>query len=251
MKCAMSKLIYRIVFVTIAIGLGCAGGVADAQNPSTAIRVLDASGVEGIGGVVLLVNPGDARKSEAFVTNGRGEAITHDLQCEICIISAFDPRGLFASRTTEFSSSSSSFSLVMQLRPVVDTVGDPKAVSLELVMSDSKGELLAQQNVVIRPTVVTLENNRLSVQRTDSGGHLKTQLRAGDYTIGVLTGDVTSDVRFEITTEKEQCSGSTVTCIVASPQSARHLKPVRLQLPSTGQGVPPHESGHADPPKPQ
>jgi hypothetical protein len=245
----MNKLIYGFFSLMIAMGIGCAGDVALAQNPSTAIRVLDATGVEGIAGVVLLVNPGDARKSQAFVTNAQGEAITRDLRCEICTISAFDPRGLFASRTTEFSSSSSSFNLVMQLRPLIDTVGDPKAVSIELVISDSKGESLAQHTVVIRPTVMTLENNRLSIQKTDSAGHLKAQLRTGDYTVGVLTGDAISDVRFEITAEKEQCSGGTVTCIVASPQSSRHMKPVSLQLPSTGTGTLLHESGHTDPPK--
>jgi len=246
----MNKLIYRLFLLAIAMGIGCAGNVARAQNPSTVIRVLDASGVEGIAGVVLLVNPGDARKSVAFVTNAQGEAITHDLQCEICTISAFDPRGLFASRTTEFSSSSSSVSLVMQLGPLIDTVGDPKAVSIELVINNSKGEPLAQKNVVIRPTVMTLENNRVSVQETDSTGHVNAQLRAGDYAVGVLNGDTASEVRFEIAPAKEQCSSGTTTCIVASPQS-RRPKPVSLQLPSTSLSNPIHEPGHADPLKPQ
>ncbi|HUY80765.1 MAG TPA: hypothetical protein VMU92_03495 [Acidobacteriaceae bacterium] len=247
----MNKLIYRLFSLAIAMGMGCAGGVAHAQNPSTVIRVLDASGVEGIAGVVLLVNPGDARKSVAFVTNAQGEAITHDLQCEICTISAFDPRGLFASRTTEFSSSSSSFSLVMQLRPLIDTVGDPKAVSIELVINDSKGEPLAQKNVVIRPTVMTLENNRVSVQKTDSTGHVNVQLRAGDYTVGVLNGGTASEVRFEIAPTKKLCSSGRTTCIVATPQSPHHMKPVSLQLPATNLSSLVHESGHADPSKPQ
>lgn len=247
----MNKLIYRLFSLTIAMGIVCAGDVAHAQNPSTVIRVLDASGVEGIAGVVLLVNPGDARKSVAFVTNAQGEATTHDLQCEVCTISAFDPRGLFASRTTEFSSSSPSLSLVMQLRPLIDTVGDPKAVSIELVIKDSKDEPLAQKNVVIRPTVMTLENNRTSVQRTDSTGHVNVQLRAGDYAVGVLNGDTASDVGFEIVPVKEQCSSGTATCIVATPQSSRHMKPVSLQLPSTSSSALVHESGHADSSKPQ
>ncbi|MGO9637243.1 MAG: hypothetical protein ACLPSO_04780 [Terracidiphilus sp.] len=247
----MNKLIYRLFSLTIAMGVGFAGDVAHAQNPSTVIRVLDASGVEGIAGVVLLINPGDARKSAAFVTNAQGEAITHDLQCEICTISAFDPRGLFASRTTEFSSSSSSLSLVMQLRPLIDTVGDPKAVSIELLINDSKGDPLAQQNVVIRPTMMTQENNRVSVQKTDSTGHVNAQLRAGGYVVGVLNGNTASEVGFEIAPVKGQCSSGTATCIVATPQSSRHMKPVSLQLPSTGISTLLHESGHADPPKPQ
>ena len=239
----MNKLVCKLFALTIAVAICCVGDVAHVQNRSTVIRVLDASSVEGVAGVVLLVNPGDARKSVAFVTNAQGEAITHDLQCEICMVSEFDPRGLFASRTTEFSSSSSTFSLVMQLRPLIDTVGDPKAVSIELVIHDSKGEPLAQHTLVIRPTVMTLENNRLSVQRTDSSGHVKAQLRAGDYTVGVLNGGAISDIQFEITTAKKQCSKGATTCIVASLQSSRHTKPVSLHLPSTSLSVPIPNSG--------
>jgi hypothetical protein len=220
--------------------MGCSGDVVQAQNPSTAIRVLDASGVEGIAGVILLVNPGDARKSEAFVTNAQGEAIPHDLHCEICTISAFDPRGLFANRTTEFSSSSSSFSLVMQLHPLIDTVGDSKAVSMELVINDSTGEPLTQHEVVIRPTVLTLENNRLSVQNTGPTGHVNVQLRAGDYTVATLNKDTASEARFEIMTAKEQCSSGTVTCIVASPRSSGRMKPISLQLSASNEPPKPH-----------
>src|SRR6185312_9429319 len=101
--------LYRLLTLPIVMGFLGAGHIASAQGPSNVIRVLDASGVEGIPGVVLLINPGDSRKSRALVTNTQGEAVTHDLHCGICTISAFDPRNLFASRTTEFSSSSSSF----------------------------------------------------------------------------------------------------------------------------------------------
>ena len=246
----MIKLYNRLISLMIVIGIGC-GGAAYAQTPSTVIKVRDASGVEGIAGVVLLVNPGNTQKSRAFVTNAQGEVITHDLQCEICTISAFDPRGLFDSRTTEFSSSSSSFSLVMQLRPLIDTVGDPKAVSLELLINDSKGEPLAQRTVVIRPTILTLENNRLSVQSTGSTGHVNVQLRKGDYTVGVLDGDTVSEARFEIATAKEQCTSGTATCIVSSPQSSLRPKLISLQLSSGSLGVLVHKSGHVDPSKPQ
>jgi hypothetical protein len=228
----MNKFSPWTLLLAVAMWTGGVGNLLYAQDSSTTIKVLDASGVEGISGVVLLINPGDARRSQALVTNAQGEATTHGLQCEICIVSAFDPHGLFAGRTTEFSSSSSSFSLVMQLRPLIDTVGDPKAVTIELVINNSTGEPLAQQNVVIRPAVMTLENNRVSVQKTDSGGHVDAQLRAGDYIVGVLNGNSASEVRFEIRAAKEQCSDRTATCIVATPQSPRHMKPVSLQLPA-------------------
>jgi hypothetical protein len=139
----------------------------------------------------------------------------------------------------------------MQLRPLIDVVGDPKAVSVELLINDSKGQPLTQHVVVIRPTVVTLENNRISVQNTSSTGHVNVQLRKGDYTVGALNGDILSEARFEIATAKEQCSSGTATCIVASPQSSRRMKPVSLQLSSGSLSTLIHESGHVDPSKPQ
>ncbi|HWB95469.1 MAG TPA: hypothetical protein VG672_02170 [Bryobacteraceae bacterium] len=228
----MNKLFYWIVSLAVVMGLGSASEWACAQSPSTLIKVLDASGVEGVAGVVLLVNPGDARTSEAFVTNARGEATANRLRCAICTISAFDPRGLFASRTAEFSSSSSSFSLVLQLRPLIDTVGDPKAVSMELVIHDPKGKPLAQQDVVIRPAVMTLEGNKVSLQRTDTTGRLTVHLRAGQYAVAAVTRDTASEARFEIVSSKGQCSEGAGTCVVALPQSSSRLKPLDLQLVS-------------------
>ncbi len=230
----MNKIICRVFSLMVVLGIWCANSAAYAQSPSTAIRVLDASGVEGVAGVVLLINPGDTRKSVAFVTNARGEAIANGLQCAICIISAFDPRGLFSSRTTEFSSSSPSFSFVMQLRPLIDTVGDPKAVSLELVIRDSKGEPVAQQVVVIRPNIVTFEKDQLSMQKTDAAGRISVQLRAGEYAVGILSGGVASEARFEIATAKKACVEGAGTCIVASPQSTHHPKAVDIQLSFVG-----------------
>jgi hypothetical protein len=229
----MNKLLCWTISLAVAMWIGCMGNVAHAQNTSTAIRVLDASGVEGISGVVLLINPGDARKSQALVTNAEGEAVTHGLQCEICTVTAFDLRGRFASRTTEFSSSSPSFSLVMQLRPLIDTVGDPKATSIELVIHDARGEPLSQKNVVVRPLVMGVENNeQLSVQRTDGRGRLAVQLRPGKYAVATLNGGSASEARFQLATAKEQCSVEAATCIVAWPQSSHHLKPVSLQVSS-------------------
>jgi hypothetical protein len=223
-----------ILFVAAAIVITGMSHIVLGQNPSTKIRVLDATGVEGIAGVILLVNPGDARKSEAFVTNTQGEASMHGLQCEICTISAFDPRGLFAGRTMEFSNSNTSFSFVMYTLPLIEKVGDPKAMSIELVIHDSKGEPFAQQNVVIRPRIITMENNNLlSVQRTDATGLVAAKLLAGNYIVGALNGNSASEARFEITTAKEECSERAGTCIVASPRYLSHIKPVSLQLFST------------------
>jgi hypothetical protein len=215
--------------LTAAICIGGMSSVAHGQNYATTIRVLDASGVEGISGVVLLLNPGDARKSQALVTDAQGEATTHGLQCDICTISAFDPRGLFANETTEFASSSPSLRLVMRTRPLIDTVGDPMAISLELVFHGPNREPIGQQKVVIRPLIMTMEDNRVSIPTTDQAGRLSIQLRAGAYVVATLNGASPSEVRFNVATAKEQCKTRTVSCIVAPP-STRYPKPVVLQL---------------------
>lgn len=229
----MNKVSPWTLLLAVAMWLGGIGGVLYAQDSSTVIRVLDASGVEGISGVVLLINPGDARRSQALVTNAQGEATTHGLQCEICVISAFDPQGLFVNQTTEFASSSPSLRLVMQTRPLIDTVGDPKAVSLELVIHGTNGEPIRQQHVAIRPLVVNMENNRVSILKTDQTGRLSIQLSAGDYVVAVLNEGGPSEARLKVATSKEQCSIGTSTCIVALP-SSRYPKPVALQFASVG-----------------
>ena len=106
----MNRLI-RIAFsLAIVWGIAFSGVVLSAQTSSTVIRVLDPSELEGIAGVILLINPGDNRESQALVTDTKGEATARNLNCAICTVTAFDPRGLFVSRTTEFSGSESSFS---------------------------------------------------------------------------------------------------------------------------------------------
>jgi len=229
----MSKVSSWALLLAVAIWLGGVDRVVYAQNSSTAIRVLNASGVEGISGVVLLINPGDARSSQALVTNAQGEAMAHGLHCEICVISALDPHGLFADQTTEFASSNPSFRLVMQTRPLIDTVGDPKAASLELVIHGTNGEPILRHDVAIRPLVMAMGNNRISILKTDQTGRLSIQLSAGDYVVAVLNEGGPSEARLKVATSKEQCSIGTAACIVAPP-SSRYTKPVTLQLASAG-----------------
>jgi hypothetical protein len=240
----MRKLIYQFVSLAIAIGTVCSGDVVHAQDSSTVIRVLAANGVEGIAGIVLLVNPGDTLKSQAFVTNTRGEAITRNLHCDICTVSAFDPQGLFFNRTTEFSSSRPSFSFVLHLRPVIDRFFDPQAVSIKLAIRDSKSDPLTQHDVAVRPTLTTLEDNRFAVQRTDAKGHLNVQLRTGEYTVAALNGETATEARFEIVNSGKKCSGGTVACIVWSSQSSRHNETAKLQLSLHEIEPPPQEFNH-------
>lgn len=230
--------------IRIALSLAVVGGIAvssfgsSAQTSSTVIRVLDPSELEGIAGVILLINPGAYRKSQALVTDTKGDATARDLNCAICTVTALDPRGLFVSRTTEFSASSHLFRLVLAIQPLIDIVGDPKAVSIDLAINDSKGQPLTRHDVVIRPTLLTLEeSNRLSVQGTGPTGHVNVRLRAGAYTVATLDKDSVSEAQFEISTAKGRCSSSTVTCIVASPRSSGRMKAISLEL-SSGNGQP-------------
>ena len=224
----------RVLLLAIVLGIAFNRSSA-AQTSSTVIKVLDPTELEGIAGVILLINPGDNRKSQALVTDAKGEAVASELNCVICTITAFDPHGLFVSRTTEFSGSSPRFRLVLAIQPLLDIVRDPKAVSMELVVHDSKGDPLAQQDVVIRPAVMTLEDNRVLVQRTDATGRLTVHLRASQYVVATVSGDAASEARFEIVTSKERCSDGAVTCVVALPQSPHRPKPLDLQLASAAQ----------------
>lgn len=231
----MDRLTQPLISLMIALGMFNAHHAAHAQEPFTIIKVLDGSGSSGVPypGVVLLVNPGNGRESQAFVTDAHGEAIVHGLQCDICMVSAFDPRNLSANRTTEFSSSRPSFSLVMSALPVVDYFFDPKAMRIELTIKDSKGEPLATHAVVIRPTLMVFvpssRDNVLALQKTDSNGHVQVGLRAGDYTVAALDGDTRSEARFEVAATKAQCSKEIGTCIVAShspqPYGRRYSRP--------------------------
>ena len=226
----MRQLMRRIVLSVILISTSVLNGSLSAQTSSTMIKVLDPSEVEGIPGVMLLINPGDRRKSLALVTDAKGEANTRDLNCVICTITAVDPHGSFVSRTTEFLGSSARFSLVLAIQPLLNIVGDPKAVSIEIAINDARGQPWVQHEVVIRPTVMTLENNRLSVQNTGPTGRVNVQLRAGNYTVATLTGDTISEAQFEIVTAKEQCSSGTATCRVVSPRASVRVKPISLRL---------------------
>jgi hypothetical protein len=247
----MSRLIRLAFSLSILAGIAFSSFALFAQTPSTVIRVLDPSELQGIAGVILLINPGDNRKSQALITDATGEAIAHDLNCVICAITAIDPRGLFVSRTTEFSGSSPHLRFVLAIRPLIDIVGDPRASPINIAINNSKGQPLVEHDVVIRPTVMTLENNRISIQKTGSDGRVILLLRAGDYTVGAMNGDVIAETRFEVVASKDRCPSATVTCIVASPQSSRRMKPISLQLSSSNLNSPEHESGHVDPSKPQ
>jgi hypothetical protein len=137
----------------------------------------------------LVVNPGDAVKSQAFVTDSEGRASVPRLSCGVCTITAQDPRGLFSSKTTEFDGQSSSVTLTLQVRPIVDTVGQPGSKTANVVVYGPAGSPLPRQRIVVRPRVMTLEQNWLYMLTTDSEGCITARLLPGEYDVAALLGD--------------------------------------------------------------
>lgn len=176
-------MIRHLLRHAIAFGIMSAGTAAWAQNRGPVLRVLDTTKVEGIAGVVLLVNSGGSHNSRAFITNSDGWV---SLPCDLCTVTALDPTGLFFSKTTEFDSRSSSIILTLQIRPNVDTVGNPGARNAAVAVYGGSGERLRNQPVIVRPTVMTFENNWSYRGSTDSRGVVSAQLRPGQYVVATL-----------------------------------------------------------------
>lgn len=179
----MNRRLLRHAFTAWIMSASLIGCVA---NAATLVRVIDGTGVEGIGGVVLLVNPGDQRKSQVFLTNADGHAYLPHLNCEICTITALDPRGVFFNKTTEFSGQSSSVTLTLQLRPVIDTVGCPHCIWVNIAVHGPADEPLLHQSILVRPSEMRLNSNGLYTETTDSKGQIKVQLTPGEYTVATL-----------------------------------------------------------------
>jgi hypothetical protein len=96
----------RFARALLPVALTCLGQTVSAQQPLIRVRVTTQSLVEGLAGIVLLVNPGRLLRSQAFVTDSNGVALIPRPDCEICTISAIDPRKLFEEKTTEFNRTS-------------------------------------------------------------------------------------------------------------------------------------------------
>ena len=213
MKRQIRNLFNHLVLVIWMVG---ACGTIRAQSHSTVVRIVNATGVEGIPGIILLVNPGRALNSQALITDEQGTVVVPNLKCEICIISALDPRGLFFSRTTEFSGQSPSLTIVLEARPIIDTIGDPSSILLEFAVRNPEGESLPEHKVTIRPALVTVEDNWFDLLTTDSRGHVKVRLRQGEYAIGALVERRAMEAKFRMITGNDKCGESEVRCIQAS-----------------------------------
>jgi hypothetical protein len=168
------------------------------------VRVLNPTGVEGIAGAVLLVNPGRSDQSIAAITDKGGNASIPTLDCEICTMTVADPTGLFGPSTTEFNGRSSSITLTLPLKPIIDVVRKPGSISCKLLVLGPGGAPLAKQQVVIRPNQLTLEVNWVSRAVTDMSGFVTADLVPGEYTLATLLGNEAFQHRFDVPKGKSQ-----------------------------------------------
>lgn len=192
------------------------------SQTGTHVRVLDASG-EAIGGIVLLVNPGETRKSRAYLTGANGEVFLPKLGCEICTVAALDPRGMFFNRTTEFNGKSRRLTLTLRLRPVIDTVGIPGVTSVEMTVLGSRA-ILPHQKVVVRPHDLTLRSNWVYTGSTDAQGRIRVELLPGKYDVGTLIRGGVWQGSFSIKSRRSHSAGKHSSILEPKPKVSIKLR---------------------------
>jgi hypothetical protein len=177
-----------------------------AENSPIVVRVLTTNKNEGIDGVVLLLNPGNTNKSKVFITDKNGVAYISGFNCSTCTVTAIDPRGMFFSATTEFDRRSSTITLIMEVRPIVDKVGEPGAMETEITIQDSGGIPLPKQDVIVRPREMTLtrESNWFYTDTTDSKGKIRAKLTPGEYTIARLVNGEVWEASFSVIVQRSK-----------------------------------------------
>ena len=210
----MARRLLRFAFAIWIMSTGISG---IAEDQVTAVRVLDKSEVEGLPGIVLLVNTGNAHQFQVFITDAHGMASMPHQDCSICTITALDPTELFFSKTTEFDGRSSSVTLVLEIRPNIDRIGYPGSIRTNIVAYGPNGELLPNHQVVIRPTAIMLDSNPDSTwiysETTDSKGRVNCELLPGEYIISTIIGEKPWEATFHIAKSKIKCPARARHCI--------------------------------------
>jgi hypothetical protein len=190
--------------------------IGHAEDAATLVRVLDVTEVEGVAGVVLIVNPGSALRSRAFITDAGGQASVPHPNCSICTITALDPTGSFFDKTVEFDGRSKSIRLILRLRPVIDRVFDPGAIRVKVAVYGPSGEPLPNQSIVVRPAVMTLDANWFIPGATDPNGLVTIELPPGEYTVATLLGEKPWEAPLRIAESNSKCAKKAQKCIDSS-----------------------------------
>jgi len=172
---------------------------------------------EPLPGIVLLVNPGSILDSKAFITDVKGQASIPHMDCKICTISAFDTRHLFYDKTSEFDGRSTSVTLLLRIRPVIDRIGIPGSIQANLVVYGPSGVPLQNQNVVVRPTMIVLGTDAdykgVIDVTTDSKGLIIVALVPGEYVVATIIDGKPWETAFEVYKSKIKCRAKSRSCI--------------------------------------
>jgi hypothetical protein len=212
--------------------------IAQAENPTTLVRVQDVTGVEGIAGVVLLVNPGGVHNSKVFITDTHGLASVPRFDCSICIITAMDPRGSFFDKTTEFDGQSSSLTMILEIRPTIDKFWTPGSLQVNVILFGPSGDPLPNQDVVIRPAVMMLDTNPdtngFHTETTDPKGLVIAELLPGKYVIATLIGGKPWEAPLRIAASKSKCPAKTQKCIDSEPRGGSPKRYLAAHLSAAG-----------------
>jgi hypothetical protein len=210
-------MVQTLVRCAIVIGIISHSNLSYAQDQATIVRVQDQTQIGGLAGIVLLMNPGNIHYSKAFITDVNGQASISRMDCKICTITAFDPQHLFYDKSIEFDSRSTSVTLILRVRPIIDRIGIPGSIRVNLVVYGSSGEPLSDQNVVIRPTMILLgadeDYNRVITDTTDSNGLVLVGLIPGKYIVATIIDGKPWEITFEIFKSKIQCRTKARNCI--------------------------------------
>jgi hypothetical protein len=223
-------LIFSLAALAIP-GVAVSGGRPVA---STVVRVLDQSGTP-YADAVVLVNPGWHGDSIALVTDQSGRATLPKLDCNVCVVTAMDPRRMFFDKTTEFEAGAPSVTLTLHVRPVVDVMFDPRAIKVDVQVKAPDGIAIAERPVVVRKKVGTMEDNTFSLDTTDRKGRLSLKLRPGEYVLASLVNGRFLEAPLNVAPAvKRKCSEVEADCYIAN---VRHNPlPVHLTVKLTPTG---------------
>lgn len=195
------------------LGVAASGGTA---GGSTVIRVLDPSG-EPYADAVVLVNPGHPTDSIALVTDSGGKATLPRPDCKVCVVTAIDPRRLFFDKTTEFEGGTSSVTLTLRIRPVVDVMFDPTAMKVDVQVKAPDGKAIVEQPVVVRKKVGTMADNTFGVVSTDRQGRITLKLRPGQYVLASLVNGKFLEAPLNLAPDvRRKCSDVESDCYIAN-----------------------------------
>jgi|GEM_PF-4423104 len=208
-----------------------------APGLSTVVHVEDASG-EALPDVVVLLNPGEPYRSVAFLTNRHGEVTVSGLDCKPCLVTAMDPRNLFMSKTTEFNSSTQSVNLRLPVRPIIDRLSDPSAISVVLRVMGANGRPLRDAEIVLHDKSMTMEDNNFTLLKSSEKGLVNLKLPAGEYVVATSVAGSFLETTFQINpAARRDCSEKMTKCLISAAERARFGAVIAVHFSGDGNGT--------------